>query len=119
MAVQIDVVRNLASVHFNGHVSAVQARAGAESVAGLLPKMRAGFSVLVDLSGLDAMDLDCVPHLAAIMELCRTHGVGQVVRIMPDPAKDIGLNILSVIHYRGKVRLITCETLAEAERALG
>ena len=116
--VEIDVARNLACMRFNGHVAEAQVKAGAEEVAKLLPQMQAGFAVLVDLSGLDAMDLNCVPYLGKIMDLCKKQGVGLVVRVTPDPAKDIGLNILSVIHYRGKVRVVTCATLAEAERAL-
>jgi hypothetical protein len=64
------------------------------------------------------MDLDCVPHLARIMDLSRARGVGTVVRIIPDRDKDIGFNILSIIHYRRDVQIITCETPAEAERAL-
>jgi len=116
--VQIDVARNILSKRFNGHVTAAQMKAGAEEVARLLPRMRAGFSVMVDLSGLDAMDIDCAPYLAKVMDLCKAQGVGLVVRVTPDPAKDIGFNILSVTHYRGKVRVVTCETLEEAERAL-
>jgi hypothetical protein len=41
-----------------------------------------------------------------------------VVRVIPDPHKDIGLNILSLFHYRRGVRIVTCETLEEAMRAL-
>jgi hypothetical protein len=41
-----------------------------------------------------------------------------VVRIIPDPRKDIGLSIMSVFHYRRGVRIVTCETLAEALSAL-
>ncbi len=117
--IAVDVTRNILVKRFHGHVSAAQMKAGAQEVARLLPQMRAGFSVLVDLSGLDAMDLDCVPHLAKIMDLCKARGVGLVVRVTPEPDKDIGFNILSVTHYRGKVRVVTCQTLAEAERALG
>jgi anti-anti-sigma regulatory factor len=116
--IELDVARNLLRKRFNGHVSAAQMKAGAEEMARVLPRLRPGFSMLVDLSGLDAMDIDCVPHLAKIMDLCKAKGVAQVVRVTPDPAKDIGFNILSVTHYRGKVRVLTCETLAEAERAL-
>ena len=64
------------------------------------------------------MDLDCVPHLTKIMDLSRAHGVGTVVRVIPDPDKDIGFSILSIIHYRRGVRIVTCESLAEAERVL-
>ncbi|MDB6092896.1 MAG: hypothetical protein JWM32_458 [Verrucomicrobia bacterium] len=83
---------------------------------GFLGQMRPGFSVLVDLSGLDMMELECVPHLTEIMDRCKACGIGTVVRVIPDPSKDIGFNILSLIHYRGEVRIITCETLVEAEK---
>jgi hypothetical protein len=83
-----------------------------------MPQMRTGFTVLVDLSGLENMALDCVPYLSKIMDLCKAQGVGLVVRVIPDPTKDIGLNILSLIHYRGKVRIVTCDTLAEAEKLM-
>jgi hypothetical protein len=41
-----------------------------------------------------------------------------VVRVIPDPQKDIGLNILSLFHYRKRVRIVTCETLDEARKVL-
>jgi hypothetical protein len=41
-----------------------------------------------------------------------------VVRVIPDPTKDIGLNILSVFHYRHRVRVVTCQTMEEAARLL-
>ncbi|MEY2504998.1 MAG: hypothetical protein QOG27_1278 [Verrucomicrobiota bacterium] len=37
---------------------------------------------------------------------------------MPDPHRDIGLNILSQFHYGPEVRLMTFETLADAIQAL-
>jgi hypothetical protein len=52
------------------------------------------------------------------MELFKTRSIGTVVRVIPDPEKDIGFNILSLTHYRRGVKIVTCETLAEAERAL-
>jgi hypothetical protein len=41
------------------------------------------------------------------------------VRVIPDSRKDIGLNIMSLFHYRRGVRIVTCETLAEAHTILG
>ena len=32
--------------------------------------------------------------------------------------KDIGFGILSIFHYARRVRVVTCETRAEAERVL-
>jgi hypothetical protein len=44
--------------------------------------------------------------------------VGMVVRVIPDPHKDIGFNILSQFHYGPKTKLATFESLAEALSAL-
>lgn len=84
----------------------------------LLPNMRQGFTFLADLSGLESMDLDCVADITKIMDACNAAGIGTVVRIVPDPRKDIGLNILSIIHYRRGVHVLTFQNSAEAERAL-
>ena len=70
--------------------------------------------MLTDLSGLDSMELDCATELTAVMDAFKATGVGTVVRIVPDPAKDIGFNILSIVHYRRGVRIATCQTAEEA-----
>jgi hypothetical protein len=41
-----------------------------------------------------------------------------VVRVIPDPHRDIGLQIMSYFHYSGDVQILTCQTLAEAEEIL-
>jgi hypothetical protein len=37
---------------------------------------------------------------------------------LPDPHKDIGLNILSQFHYGPEIKLMTFETLADAVQSL-
>jgi hypothetical protein len=118
VVIELDAARNFVRVGFAWHVSAAEAKAGAAEVERCLPQLRAGFSVLVDLTELQSMDLDCVPSIAKIMDLFKAHGVGLVVRVDPDPAKDIGFGILSAIHYRGKVPVVICNTITEAKRAL-
>ena len=113
-----DATRNLIQIRYRGHVAVAEMKACAEQVKALLPTVRPGFTILTDLSGLDSMELVCVPELSKMMEACKAKGVGTVVRIVPDPAKDIGFNILSVIHYRRGVHVITCQNAAEAERVL-
>ena len=117
--IQLKAEQNLARIRYFGRITAGEMQSALATIEGLLPQLRPGFTVLTDLSGLEAMDLDCVSHLTKIMDVTRAHGVGTVIRVIPDPAKDIGFNILSIIHYRRGVQIITCETLAEAERALG
>jgi len=38
--------------------------------------------------------------------------------VMPDPHKDIGLNILSQFHYGPEIAITTYETLADALQAI-
>ncbi len=116
--IAIDAARNVSRLQYSGKVTAAHMPDCVAQITTLLPQLRAGFTVLVDLSGLDAMDIDCVPFLSTIMDFCRVQGVGTVIRVIPDPSKDIGLNILSLIHYRGQVHIITCDTVEEAEKLL-
>ena len=113
-----DVSGNLIQIRHLGHVTATEMRACIEKVRRLLPEMRAGFTLLTDLSGLDSMELDCVADLGRMMDACKVKGIGVAVRIIPDQSKDIGLNILAQVHYRSGVRVITCQNAMEAERAL-
>ncbi len=116
--VLFDVSRNMIRMRYNGHVAAAEMKAYADEVRRLLPQVRKGFTVLTDLSGLHSMELDCATELTKVMDEFKVRGVGTVVRIVPDPAKDIGFNILSVVHYRRGVKVVTCQTADEAERAL-
>jgi hypothetical protein len=117
--VECDVSRNLIHVRYRGNVAAAEMKACAERVRKLLPQMRQGFTFLTDLSDLGSMELECVPDLAKLMDACKVKGIGTVVRIVPDPRRDIGFNILSIVHYRRGVRVITCQNAAEAERITG
>lgn len=114
--IETDRDRNRTRLSYQGTVTAEHLVARFGEFEGFLEQMRPEFTVMVDFSGLDTMALDCVPYLTRIMDLCKARGLGTVIRVIPDPAKDIGLNILSLIHYRGEVRIITCTTLAEAEQ---
>jgi hypothetical protein len=113
-----DATRNLIEVRYRGRVTAVEAKAVSAVVMDLLPQMRQGFTFLADLSNLESMELDCAPYITKIMDVCNVAGIGTVVRIIPDPRKDIGFNILSIIHYRRGVHVLTFQNSAEAERAL-
>ena len=116
--IQQDLSRNLIQISWRGHVGVAESNAAGERVALLLPQMRRGFTLLADLSGLESMELDCAPGIARLMDTLRENGIGTVVRIVPDATKDIGLNILAIVHYRGTVQVITCHTAEEAGRVL-
>ncbi len=114
----VDLAENLLKVRYRGHVDAEQSRRGADELEALLKRFQAGFRLLADLSDLEKMDLECVPSLNRMMDLCDQAGVDLVVRIIPDPHKDIGLKIMSLFHYQKRVRIVTCRSTAEANSVL-
>ena len=52
------------------------------------------------------------------MKLCDEKGVSAVVRVIPEPKRDIGLQILSHFHYAADVRIVTCKSMDEAIKRL-
>jgi anti-anti-sigma regulatory factor len=115
---EIDESKNLLAVRYTGIVDDQQTTRCAKECEIAVQKLHAGFRLLTDLSGLERMDLACVPSIKRMMDLCDKAGVELVVRVIPDPHKDIGLNILSLFHYRKRVRIVTCGTLHEAQKVL-
>jgi hypothetical protein len=116
--VAVDVPRKLIEVRYTGGVQPPEVEAVLLKVKALLPALPAGFTLLVDLSGLDSMGLECGLPISQLMDLCNAGGIGTVVRIIPDPRKDIGLKILSIIHYGRGVKVLTFQDGAEARRSL-
>jgi hypothetical protein len=116
--VAVDKSRNLLKITYAQRVGAEDTKRVEEQIPPLLADVRPGFRLLTDLSGLESMDLACVPYIKRMMDLCNRQGVEAVVRVIPDPRKDIGLSILSLFHYRRRVRIVTCATLEEAMKVL-
>ena len=95
-----------------------ETRLCAEEVRLALTILQPGFRLIVDLTELQTMELACSPQIANIMEICNAAGVAEIVRIIPDPTRDIGLQILSFFHYRNDVYIRTCTSAAEASELL-
>jgi hypothetical protein len=64
------------------------------------------------------MDPAAASHVAEIMDALAEKRVGSVIRVVPDPHKDIGLNILSQFHYGAGINIATFETLVDALQSL-
>ena len=111
--------RQLLYVSYIGRVRPEEFQHGREDLKAQLKELSAGFRLLADFSQLESMKLDCEPELGRTMELIGQAGVDLVVRVIPDPSKDLGMNILTVFHYPHRPRVVTCENLIEATRALG
>jgi anti-anti-sigma regulatory factor len=113
-----DAARNLVRLSFLGDIGVEESRRCEAAISDVIAASRPGFSLLTDLSQLNSMDAGCIPYIARLMDLARGRGIALVVRIIPDRSKDIGFSILSLFHYPQDVRVITCDSKAEADGAL-
>jgi anti-anti-sigma regulatory factor len=116
--IAVDEDGQVLRTHFRGVVMPFDLAAKSAQIAALIARLKPGFTVIADLSALERMDLDCVEHIARLMDLFRRAGVGRVLRVIPDADKDIGFTLLSHTHYRGKVPFRTVQSPDEAEAAL-
>jgi len=87
-------------------------------IAALLTDLKPGFRLITDLARLNSIEIEAAPEIGRVMDMCDQKGVGMVIRVIPDPSKDIGLNILTFFHYHHGPKTITCATLEEAVKTL-
>jgi hypothetical protein len=116
--IEFDQPRNLLVIRYSDHVGPDETERALEETRLALESVERGFRLLADLTALQSMDVLCAPHIESAMDLCNGKGVSDVVRIIPDPRKDIGMQIMSYFHYGGEVRVVTCETPDQAMRLL-
>ena len=116
--IETDKARNLLVITYQGHVTPAELAQDRAKLVAAVGSLQPGFRLLTDLSGLDAMDYACATQIEATMDLMRKKGVAEVVRVVPDPHKDIGFTVMSFFHYRRTVPVLTCETRAEAWQKL-
>ena len=117
-AVEADVAQNLLIIRYRGYVRSSAVERCAREVEMCLTRLKPDFQLLADFTDLEAMDVACAPQLEHIMQSCDEKGVSAVARVIPDPRRDIGLQIMSYFHYRPEVRITTCRSLEEAQEVL-
>jgi hypothetical protein len=111
--------KRLLCVSYIGQVRLGDLTRNEEELKALMAELPPDFRLLVDMSALDSMGLDCLPEIGRVMDLIGQSGVGLIVRVIPDPGKDIGFNISSRFHYSRDQRILTCANMTEAGRHLG
>ena len=117
-AVELDRSKRLLVITAAQRVTGDEVKAIAKRVRELLQDIGPGFEVLADFRLLESMDSTAARHIADIMDALAEKQVASVTRVMPDPHKDIGLNILSQFHYGPDVTVTTFETLADAIQSI-
>jgi hypothetical protein len=116
--VQADRERGFFTLVFRQKVTEGEAKLLVSDIERGVAGMPRGFRLLADFSDLDSMEMECAPLIARVMDLCNEAGIGKVIRIIPDPRKDIGLRIMSLFHYNRDVRILTFDDKIKAEKAL-
>lgn len=117
-AVELDRSKRLVVISAVQTVTAEEAKIAAQRTRELLQDVAPGFHVLADFRWLQSMDSAAARHIAEIMDALAEKQVASVTRVMPDPHKDIGLNILSQFHYGPHVTITTFERLADAVQSI-
>ena len=114
----INKSKQLLHLSFIGQVRVEELAQGRDELIALLADLSPGYRLLADLGRLDSMSVDCAEEIGKVMESCDQQGVKLVVRVIPDPRKDIGLGILSLFHYHRRPRIVTCQNMTEAAKLL-
>jgi hypothetical protein len=112
--VEVDRSKRLLVITAAKHVTAQEVKQAVQEVRKALEGAEPGIRALTDVRLLESMEPSAAPYIADIMDVLTEKKVSAVVRVMPDPHKDIGFNILSKFHYDPAVRIATFETLADA-----
>jgi hypothetical protein len=117
--ITVEATGSLVVIEFRGHITVEVLQVHAKAIDALPARVQPRFTVLTDLTDLESMDIECAPILSRIMEQLSKMGVARVVRVIPDPTKDIGLGILSFFHLKSGIKVNTVPTRAEAKRLVG
>ena len=116
--VSYDRTCNTLVIDFIGKIDAVQAERSFLDVKKVLPKQAKGFKLLTDFTLAESMDIEIKEPIERAMDFLNERGVTEILRVIPDPAVDIGFNILSAFHYSQKVAVLTLQSWEEAEAKL-
>jgi hypothetical protein len=116
--VELDRSKRLLVISAAQRVTAEQAKQAARQVRELLQDVAPGLRVLADFRWLESMDSGTARHVADMMDALAAKQVASVTRVISDPHKDIGLNILSQFHYGPEIQITTFEKLADAVQSL-
>ncbi|MFA6561440.1 MAG: STAS domain-containing protein [Verrucomicrobiia bacterium] len=116
--ITLDAAARLFTISWTGHVDPEEAQCCHEEIQQHLSNIKPGFRMLTDLSDLESMDFTCSTQIDRMMDLFNKCGVETIVRVIPNPRKDIGFSIMSLFHYSHGVHIVTCKTMEEAKRIL-
>lgn len=110
--------KQLIHLNFIGRVKADELAKSRENLVALLAEMSPGFVLITDLGRVESFGVGCDREIGKNMDLADKREVGLLIRIIPDPSKDIGLNILGAFHYAKHRRVVSCKSILDAAKYL-
>jgi len=114
ISVELNGSKRLLIISAAGHVRTEEVQQAAEEVREALQQVAPGLRVLIDFRWLESIHPFAAPYIAQIMEALAQKQVASVIRIIPDPGKDVGLKMLAQFRYNTELSISTVETLVEA-----
>jgi len=112
--VSYDDEHNTVIIEFEGNIDIAQAERFFSDIEKVLPKPGKGFKLLTDFSSVQTMELAVKDEIKKAMGLFNARGVTEILRVLPDPDMDIGLNIMSRSRYSQDVKILTLRSREEA-----
>jgi hypothetical protein len=112
--VSYDSALNVLILEYQGKHEPEHAEQFFVDIQKVMPKHGKGFRILTDLSGLQSMNPKTKEAIKKAMEFFNAQGVTEIIRVIPDPEKDIGFNIMSHFHYSKDVNIINVKSREEA-----
>src|SRR5947207_2025451 len=97
-SVESDRSKRLLVISAAGRVTKKEVESVALRIREMMKEVTPGFRVLTDFRWLERMDPAAAVPLAEIMDALAEKDVAAVVRVVPDPHKDIGLNKIGRAH---------------------
>ncbi len=114
----INKQHRLLHINYLCKVTVPELERGYEELKSLINELPDGFILFADLGRMESLDPAGAGIIGQTMELLDHSGLERIVRLLPDPSKDIGFNILSIFHYTNRRPTVTCDTMKAALRAL-
>ena len=113
-----DPEHNAVIMELAGKIDALQMERFISEIQKVIPKHGKGFRILTDLSGVQEVALEAREPIKKLMDFLDDQGVTEILRVIADPAQDIGLNIMSLFHYSKEVKFFTFQSREEAQSRL-
>src|SRR5437016_14117019 len=100
---EVDEPKKLLAIRYHGVVRADETEKGLEQIRNDVAKLQRGFRLLADLSELQSMDVGCARFIEKAMERCQENGASMVVRVIPEPRPETGLQLRPLVQYGAAV----------------